>query len=289
MRFALSAFLFTVLFSCSEVEPEPLTPDLVTEVRAYDLGNNGDASDIRVDFDVRDNLNVEEYRILVVPTNAGNLDLTSAAALPPPNYMEVLSEPFTTDYSVSRLTEDLLDVTGSPIQNDRQYEIVILVKGTREFQLSDDQSSLSLEDQPTLTGQYLISFYAECDYIDGSSGPSPGVGNRQAGTLFILDLQAIGDKYSSDLRCSDCLPGFEVQGRMVFEFDGPTVTAFTWEWASHLCPDPNFVNCDEGAPCAAMSSGQGTIVEELHISVVSTYEDCTSTCAEEWYFERQAN
>ena len=54
------------LLACSE-EEAPLTPNLVTEVGAYDLGNNGDASDIRVDFMVSNNLNVEEYRIMVIP------------------------------------------------------------------------------------------------------------------------------------------------------------------------------------------------------------------------------
>ena len=60
--------ILVAVFSACNGEPEiALTPDLVEELHAYDLDNNGNASDIRVDFVVKDNLNVLEYRVMVVP------------------------------------------------------------------------------------------------------------------------------------------------------------------------------------------------------------------------------
>ena len=58
---------FLFLTSCKD-EVSPLTPDLVFDVKAYDLDNNGNSSDIRLDFAVLNNLNVTEFwlKVLVV-------------------------------------------------------------------------------------------------------------------------------------------------------------------------------------------------------------------------------
>ena len=44
--------LCLLLWACGTDDPQLLTPDLITELKAYDLGSNGNASDIRVDFNV---------------------------------------------------------------------------------------------------------------------------------------------------------------------------------------------------------------------------------------------
>ena len=46
------------LLSCKEDTFLPLTPELVEEIFTYDLDNNGNSSDIRVDFEIVNNLNV---------------------------------------------------------------------------------------------------------------------------------------------------------------------------------------------------------------------------------------
>ena len=55
------------LFSCGDDEVLPLTQFQVTSVKAFDLGNGGNAGDIRVHFGVKDNLNVIQYRVMVIP------------------------------------------------------------------------------------------------------------------------------------------------------------------------------------------------------------------------------
>ena len=71
----------------------PLTENLVLQLKAYDLDNNGNASDIRVDFNVQNNLNVSEYRVMILPSassNAFNEDV--AESLPRESVVIIFSE-----------------------------------------------------------------------------------------------------------------------------------------------------------------------------------------------------
>ena len=74
MRPSLAILILIVgLLSCDSADPvPPLTPDLVSEIKAYDLDNNGNSSDIRLEFEVKDNLNVIEYRIMIIQSNSTN-------------------------------------------------------------------------------------------------------------------------------------------------------------------------------------------------------------------------
>ncbi len=143
------------LASCT-VEPLPqIGPDLVREIRAYDLGNIGNGSDIRVDFDVQNNLNVREYRIMVFPTNSStSFNVAIASKLGPASYVAVLPVPIEDRYSVKRLTSGLLDVNGNPIQNRLEYVVAILVEGIGNFQLSEFSRPFTLKDQAIYAGYY---------------------------------------------------------------------------------------------------------------------------------------
>ena len=120
-----------MLTSCKDDEVLPLTPDLVTEVKAYDLDNNGNSSDIRVDFIVQDNTNVFEYRVMVIPSNTSSLFTVSlASAIPESSYLDVNPESFKTSYSVNRLPSSFLDVNGNQIINETEYVAAVLIFGT---------------------------------------------------------------------------------------------------------------------------------------------------------------
>jgi len=97
MKTNLVILIFVVagLFSCGEDEVLPLTPDLVLEVHAFDLDNNGNSSDIRVDFEIKDNLNVIEYRIMVIPSNfSASFDEGNASSMPKASYLRIEPEVF---------------------------------------------------------------------------------------------------------------------------------------------------------------------------------------------------
>ena len=132
-----------------------MTADLVAEVNAFDLDNNGNVSDIRVDFIVENNLNVSEYRIMVIPTNSSssfNQDI--AVSIPRDSYLFIDPISFETKYSESRLPSALLDVNGDLIVNGVEYVVAVLVEGTGNFQLSEFSKPFTLLDQGIYVGYY---------------------------------------------------------------------------------------------------------------------------------------
>ncbi len=74
------AILCAGLASCSEPDLKPLSPDLVSSIKVYDLDNNGNSSDIRMSFAVENNLGVFAYRVMIVPQVLSNSFTTEAAA-----------------------------------------------------------------------------------------------------------------------------------------------------------------------------------------------------------------
>ncbi len=113
--FTFLGLAIVLLTSCKDDEPLPLTPDLVTSVKAYDLDNNANSSDIRVDFMVNDNINVTEYRIMVIPSSVSNsFNESIAISIPRENFLSEFPVPFTTEYSINRLTSSLLKLPYLP-------------------------------------------------------------------------------------------------------------------------------------------------------------------------------
>ena len=99
-KYAIVFVLAAAFSSCSDDPPALLTPDLVS-VAAYDLANNGNASDIRVDFGVKDNLNVFEYRVMVVASaSSGAFDEGIAESVPDESYFLVQPEVFEEEYLI---------------------------------------------------------------------------------------------------------------------------------------------------------------------------------------------
>lgn len=163
--------LLFVFFACNDDEVIPLTPDLVTETKLYDLGNNGDASDLRVDFKVNDNLNVAEYRVMILPSSIP-IDVSVAQALSQSSYVSIAPSTGIT-YSVNRLPASLLDVNGNAVTNGTPYTSGVLAVGTGDVQLSSGAFSgrVVLADQGIYSGRYFPTAEGTCLLIDGSSAP----------------------------------------------------------------------------------------------------------------------
>ena len=68
----LIVMIFAV--SCKDYDISlPITYNLVKEIKAYDLDNNGNSSDIRIEFKVENNHNVSEYRVIVLPADLNEI------------------------------------------------------------------------------------------------------------------------------------------------------------------------------------------------------------------------
>jgi len=146
-----------LLTSCNPDDgPPPLTPDLVIEVTGFDLDNNGNSSDLRVDFEITDNLNVTEYRVMIVPSGISNsFTLDVALSISEERYVRILPKPFETDYTINRLPSTLPDVNGALIINGEEYVVAILTEGLLgNFQLSEFSRPFTLLDQGIYVGYY---------------------------------------------------------------------------------------------------------------------------------------
>ncbi len=146
---ALGGLLF---FACSDAnDPEPV--QRIDKISIFDVGNEGNASDISVVFSIRNIARIGQFRILVIPSEiSGSFDRKQAFLLTPERYSTVaLSN--SQEYSV-RLSS-VLDVEGNPIVANKEYVVKILMVGERFNQLSQLESNwLTLREQGIYNGYY---------------------------------------------------------------------------------------------------------------------------------------
>ncbi|RXI96520.1 hypothetical protein DS745_22695 [Anaerobacillus alkaliphilus] len=105
------------------------TADLkVTNVLAKDVADFGDGRDLQVEFTIpRDETNVREYRVMVVPTvHANNFSLTTALQVSPSNYTTVKKAGANL---VTTLASTANDVYGARIVNNTSYHVFVLTVG----------------------------------------------------------------------------------------------------------------------------------------------------------------
>ena len=268
------------MLACSE-DPRPLAPDVVTDVKAYDLDNNGDASDIRVDFMVGNNLNVSEYRVMVVPAaDTSIFDVTLAATLPESTYERVPPESLEVAYSLTRLTGNPLDVRGAAVQNGSVYSVVVLVEGVDEFQLSEFSRPFTLADQGIYAGDYSGTVEVAWSTPPGDPCPASGVYGEQ---VQISLIALAGQQYQGVLSCVK--PGCDtflispgLEGTVSFEQSGSTLIDLSLV-RNGLCfaaSIPQCVICEVNVdPCNTILTGaSGTIGNELVLILPLSGENC---------------
>jgi len=274
------------LLSCDSADPVlPLTPGLVSEIKRYDLDNNGNSSDIRMSFKVKDNLNVIEYRIMIMPSNQMNsIDEGMALSIPSVSYLRVEPQSFVVEHSFQRLSASLLDINGAQIQNDREYVIAVFVVGTGNHQLKGFSTPFILKDQGIYVGRYWIG------ERNWSCNGGPENSDRAEGEN-VVDLTATGNNYSGIVECFRCpTAGAPIPDPMNFSVVGTTIQNYIWNWASQLCGNIQnlpTVPCDHGDPCPLLELGEGIIIDELVLEFYITSEDCISACVGTKFIIRQ--
>jgi len=283
-KYLLSLCLAILLLtSCKDDEGLPLTPDLVIEIRVFDLDNNGNSSDIRVDFEVRDNINVFEYRVMVIPSNtSSSFTVSLAAALPESNYLEVNPVPFETEYSIKRLPSSFLDVNGNQIINETEYVVAVLIFGTGNHQLSGFSKPLTVKDQPIYNGLYFIGF--EENWSSLTTNQTSQFNIFADGVNFVdiswNGVQYIGTRICdpnivSNDRCLLYADRVVTEWRIYsFTIEQNVVTNFTWDWPSQPCWVESLCTSGLGSPCPFLAEGGGTVDDDLAIKVNLVGEDC---------------
>ncbi len=301
MKPSLIVLLLIGLLSCNEPDPFlPLNTGLIPTVKAYDLDNNGNGSDIRVDFEVKDNNNVIEYRIMVVPSslkNSFNEDI--AASISEESYFRLVPESFENEYSIKRLPSGLLAINGTQIQNEKEYVAAVFVLGKDNVQLSGYSGQIFLRDQGIYNGRYSNGYEKFCVLPDGSTQNL----DRGASTgNYYIDLEKEFDsnKYQGEIFCSVCCatphPGHTVStcikvphGRVQFSVDGTNITNY-WRGLHSICPlnpDAFPETCDYYFLSCGVEQGAGKIIDELTLEIAITIDDCEKSCGGTVVFVRQ--
>jgi len=266
-----------LLISCNPDDGQPpLTPDLVTTVNAYDLDNNGNSSDIRVDFKVENNLNVREHRVMILQSkDSSSFILDVASSIPKDNYLVIDPVPFETTYTINRLPSTFPDVNGALIVNGVEYVVAILVEGIGNFQLSEFSKPFTLRVQGIYAGDYE-GFWID-DIIDFPFGALCGPGIDQY-TVSSTITGSIQNDYRGDLLIIGDPNSFKSgnQGSFSFIIINNIISNFLFN-QSILCYG-RLVGCPVCAglidPCDALFTGQGINNGDLNFEISLTGVDC---------------
>jgi len=273
------------LFSCEDEGPL-LTPNLVSSVKAYDLDNNGNSSDIRVDFEVKDNLNVIEYRVMVVPSGFSNsFDENDAASIPSASYLRIEPEVFKNEHSIKRLPSGFLDVNGEQIQSNLEYVAAVFVKGTGRNQLSEFSRPFRLKDRGIYSGRYTVGWEHSCvNKVTGLMTPE----DSPLDGLKFLELEPSGDRYEGGIQCPDCPEAEEFSSSAGFLVAGTSISNSIF-FIDRICTlDLSINGCTVGELCSFFAlGGEGNIIDELIMEIVHTGEDCVRTCEGTIFLVRQ--
>ena len=132
MKYFLTIWSIFLLSSCSDKDETTLIQKL-NKISVFDVGNEGNSTDIRVRFSLIQLSEIEEMRIIVIPANiAEEFSKRDAFILPEDSYKSL---PFGSDNYSERLSIQL-DVNGNTIIESKEYVIKILMLGDRFNQLS---------------------------------------------------------------------------------------------------------------------------------------------------------
>ena len=275
-----------LLTSCNEndVLILPLSEDLFTEIRVYDLDNNGNASDIRVDFEVLDNINVIEYRILVIPANINNDPFeANLLAIPKSNYVEVNSKDSINEYTINRLPASLLDINGDAIINEVEYIVLILAVGTGNTHLSFCCRRITLKEQDIYNVVYQGDYILNIQLLDG----------LHLDTTFILQTRTMISFQNGRYFGNAASPNMGSDlGTFSFIITDKTISDFIWNQnidCNYLDPEScsNIMPPDIVDPCPGVFTGQGTIEDEIRFIIEFTGEDCNGIHNDTWILTMQ--
>ena len=210
------------------------------------------------------------YRIIVVPSNIINsFDVGNAITLPEERYLEIESQTFNNDYSITRLPSNLFDVNDEQVRNNLEYVVVVLVVGIGNHQLSEFSIPFTLREQGIYSGDYIGEWNQ--DIIN------PVTNNCNSNTFFQkISITIIGstlDKYSGNLICTDCelIPQFIDMGSISFITANNIISNFSLTQTIPCYCGLCVVDVD---PCNAVFTGQGIITGDLNLEISYSGDDC---------------
>ena len=242
----LLLILSLIVYSCSEDHPAPGLSDNVYAIRVFDVGNNHNASDIRVDFLVENEKGISEYRIIVVKNDQRELSVGELEQLPTTAYNSFV--PVAAAKSIV-LKENQRDRDGEVIVINQEYVVVIYTPENKR--LSGPSLPFQLKDQSLLVGEFR------------------GLWNDNLYTDFAISAvltasgSSIRGSFYYDGNFISCCGGSD-DGEISFRLNDTSIENFVY--------NQDLVNFMGGWP--GLYSGSGELLDDFTIFVNFAGEDC---------------
>lgn len=249
-----SSFLIVNLFLASSCGDDPkfeFPTKVFTIDKIYDVGNNNNALDIRVQVSLNEVVNttdITEIRMIVVKSGK-TLSIADVQSLPTGNFYSAKSE---VGVNVIKPSSAIKDVDGNSIENDISYKVYVAALG------NDDAINLSkpldfiLVNKPIYAGGYK----GEWSDQKGKFKFSVTISDDYTGSIYY------GENFSS------CCGGLE-DATLVMKLNGSIIESFNF--VQYLQDYPN----GTGGHCPTTVSASGEFKDDIILTLNPfPFSDC---------------
>lgn len=171
----------TLMVSCGE-DNFQLPANVYTIDKVYDIGNNGNAADIRLEVTVLSTINTSELvevRLIIVKAS-NNFSEEQIATLAQGNYFSI---PLANTANQGIKPSSIKDSDGDNITNGIAYKVYIGILGKQDSKQLSEPKEFTLSDKPIYAGDYVGTW-------EDLGPPGPG--------KFPMSLR-IADDYSGQM------------------------------------------------------------------------------------------
>lgn len=247
----LLIFVSCKFIGCKKDDPSVNFPtNAVVIKKVYDVGNNVNASDVRVDLSFDPSVNLSDITEIRLIISKSSLTNESAQALSAGSYQNI-STPSSAD-QVGRFQGTTKDADGAAIANDVDYKLYAALTGRGNAFLLSKPLSFTLQNKPIYSGEYKGIWN---DAIAKDFGVTMRLFDDYSGVLY----------YTTDF--TTCCPrGGTSDATVKFVFNGTTITSFV--------ANQRLGNY-KGGNCEATYNATGSVTDEITLMLTNlTGTDC---------------
>ena len=254
-KISCSFTLLSILFLVSACGDDPkftFPAKVFTIDKAYDVGNNNDASDIRVNVSLEGSVNasdIQEVRLIVVKTGK-TISTTDLPNLAPGNFFSAQSED---GVNVIKPTSSIKDSDGNSIVNGESYNVYVAAIGRDDAVSLSKSKFLLLKNKPIYAGDYV------------------GIWRDQKISNLKISI-TIADDYTGSIYYTDkfaaCCAG-QQDGLLVMKVNGNIIESFDYD--QYLGNYP----AGTGGHCPTKVSATGQFKDDIELSLDPfPFSDC---------------
>lgn len=145
----------TVLISCNSDDESIVDVASVSQFSTRDIGDSNSASDILVEFAIKNFENLTELRLVLVKLDVvSQFDLAAAQSLTADSYQTVETIVNKGEYSI-RLRSELKDFKSQSVVNGFDYAVKLMLVSENELKIAEKFDVITLSSVPYLQGKYV--------------------------------------------------------------------------------------------------------------------------------------